>query len=135
MSETAEIEQLAKKRSKLEDEWSSLVQKERTLEGDVKALEERLAAQLAGKIEAKNPAVERLESTKLDLERRLKELQENAESYRMPNAPQTEAAEQEEEPQEQPTEMTVEAAADSSYETAEEETKGKSREEKRRKWL
>lgn len=112
-----------------------MIQKEKTLENDVKALEEKLAAQLATKIEAKNTVVERLESSKQDLERRLKELQENAESFQTPDTVATEAAEQEEEAQEQPAEMTVEAAVDESQEVAEEETRGRSREEKKRKWL
>lgn len=130
-----ELEQLAKKRTKLEDDWSSVVQKEGTLKDDVKALEERLQAQLAGKIEAKNAAVERLESTKRDLERRLKELQESPESFQTPNMPETETAKQEEEQQDQPAEMIVEAAADDSQVIVEEETRGRSREEKKRKWL
>jgi len=135
MSETAELEQLAKKRTKLEDDWSSVVQKESTLKDDVKALEERLQAQLASKIEAKNASVERLESTKRDLERRLKELQESPESFQTPSLPETETAKQEEVQQEQPTEMIVEAVADDSQVIVEEETRGRSREEKKRKWL
>ncbi len=135
MSETVELEQLAKKRTKLEDDWASVVQKESTLKDDVKGLEEKLQAQLAGKIEAKNASVEKLESTKRDLETRLKELQKSPESFQTPNTLETETAEQVEEQQEQPAEMVMEAAADDSQEIVEEETKGRSREEKKRKWL
>ncbi len=136
MSQTAELEQLAKKRTKLEDDWASVVKKENTLKDDVKGLEERLQAQLTGKIEAKNASVEKLESTKHDLEAKLKELQESPESSQTPNMPETETTvEQQEEPQEQPTEMIVEATTNDSQEIVEEPTRGRSREDKRRRWL
>jgi hypothetical protein len=93
-------------------------------------LEEELAAQLAEKIKAKNAAVERLESTKSDLERRLKELREHPKPSQIPEEPLAKEAE----PEEQPPEST-EAADVGEQSQQTDEMKEKHKEDKKRKWL
>ena len=77
MSATAELEQLQKRRTELENAWKSMEQKEKTLGENIKILEEKLAVQaLEEKIKAKNAALAKLESTKSDLEKKLQAPQE-----------------------------------------------------------
>lgn len=137
MSETAALEVLQKKRTELENRWSSQLEKQRTLEGDIQTLEEKLHAQLQEKIKTEDTVLEGLESKRKDLEKRLKELQvpEHPESFQMPDEPTTKVEENKEEEQEQPTEMTVEAAANESDQWQNEDTKEKHKEEKKRKWM
>lgn len=63
------------KRRELENELVSLAQKEKTLENDLRALEEKIIDQLKEDIKTKKSALSGLESRKSDLERRLGELQ------------------------------------------------------------
>ncbi len=129
MSETSLV-QLQKKRSELENDLSSASQKEAALQKELKTLEEELANQLQEKIKAKNASVEKLESTKGDLERRLKELRE----YQEPSPPPAEPVATEVQLQEQPSEATeVASATEESQQTY--EVKDRHREDKRRKWL
>lgn len=135
MSEVAVLEELQKKRTELENHWSSQLQKEKTLEGDIKALEEKVQAQLQEKIKVQGAALETLESKRKDLERRLKELQEQSASSQTLKEPIMEAAEANEEVQEQPAEMTMKAAANDNAQSQTEDTKEKHKEEKKRKWM
>jgi len=128
MSETVQLVQLQKRRTELEGELSSLRQKETTLESDVKTLEEEVAAQLEGKIKTQNTILEKLESTKSDLERRLEELQEQPKPSQMPEDPLTKHAETEEQQQKQPIE-----AADANSQPQQFEEKHK--EDKKHKWI
>lgn len=82
MSETATLEVLNKKRTELENHWSSQLQKQKTLEGDIKALEEKVQAQLQEKIKSENEVLETLESKRKDLEKRLEELQNSKKHIR-----------------------------------------------------
>jgi len=135
MSEKATLEVLQKKRTELENHWSSQLEKQRGLEGDIKALEEKVQAQLQEKIKSEDEVLETLESKRKDLEKRLNELQEQErrESSRRPDEPTTEVAETNEQAQE-PIEMTVAAANDGNQWQAE-EVKERHKEEKKRKWM
>lgn len=130
MSEKAALETLHKKRTELEDQWNSKLQKHKTLEDDVKALEEKVQAQLEQKIKSEDEALETLESKRKDLEKRLAELQENQtpQTIEEPNV----IAEKPEPVQEQPVEMTVAANTDNQWPN--EETRER-RQEKKRKWM
>jgi len=130
MSETTSLVQLQKKRGELENELSSTTQKEAALEKEVKTLEEELAVQLEEKIRAKNTVVERLESTRSDLERRLKELREHPKPSQMLE----EALAKEVEPEEEPVEPT-EAVDNDEQPQQTDEMKEKHKEDKKRKWL
>jgi peptidoglycan hydrolase CwlO-like protein len=80
MSAIEELEQLQKKRTELENKQASLEHKEQEMKEHVRKLEIVVAALLEKKIKAKNAALGKLESTKKDLEKRVKELQENREA-------------------------------------------------------
>jgi chaperonin cofactor prefoldin len=134
MSETP-LAELQKKRTELENHWSSLLQKEKNLKEDVKTLEEKVQAQLESKIKATDVALETLGSKKSDLEKRLKELQEQAGSSQMPNEPWKQSAEINEVTPKQPVEMTAKPAVDS-VQVETEESKDKHKDEKKRsKWM
>jgi uncharacterized phage infection (PIP) family protein YhgE len=132
MSEAATLETLHKKRTELENRWSSQLQKQKTLEDNIKALEEKVQAQLQQKIKTEDEVLETLESKRKDLEKRLTELQEQQKQLQTPDEPTTENVETREPVQEQPIEMTA-SAPDATQEPAE-ETKGSRKEEKKRKW-
>jgi hypothetical protein len=134
MSETTTLEAMHKKRSELENHWSSQLQKQKTLEGDIKALEEKVQAQLQQKIKSEDQVLETLESKRKDLEKRLGELQEQHEASQNLNEPTTEIAEAKEQPQEQPTDIAATTAGDSDQWQSE-EAKEKRKEEKKRKWM
>lgn len=133
MSETPLVE-LQKKRAELENHWSSLLQKEQNLKEDIKALEEKVQAQLEGKIKATDAVLETLGSKRNDLEKRLKELQEHPESSQMPNEPLAQATETNEETHKQLIEMMAKPPAADNEQLENEEIKDKHREEKKRKW-
>ena len=132
MSETA-LETLNKKRTELENHWSTQLQKQRTLEDNIKALEEKVQAQLQQKIKTEDEVLETLESKRKDLEKRLGELQEQQATSQSINEPTTENAEIKEQVQEQPMEMTA-SPVDATQELNE-EAKGSRREDKKRKWV
>jgi len=75
MSETATLSELQIKRRELENELASLSQTEKTLENDLRTLEEKIIDQLKEEIKAKKSALSALESRKNDLEKKLSELQ------------------------------------------------------------
>jgi len=75
MSETATLSELQIKRRELENELASLSQTEKTLENDLRTLEEKIIDQLKEEIKAKKSALSGLESRKSDLEKKLNELQ------------------------------------------------------------
>jgi len=75
MSETIGLSELQIKRRELENELASLSQKEKTLESDLRTLEEKIIHQLKEEIRAKKSALSSLEARKNDLERKLSELQ------------------------------------------------------------
>ena len=77
MSETIALSELQIKRRELENELASLSQKEKTLETDLRTLEEKIIDQLKEEIKAKKSALSSLESRKSDLEKKLSELQGN----------------------------------------------------------
>lgn len=77
MSETIVLSELQIKRRELENELASLSQKEKTLETDLRTLEEKIIDQLKEEIKAKKSALSSLESRKSDLEKKLNELQGN----------------------------------------------------------
>lgn len=136
MSATVELEQLQKKRTELENEQASLEQKEQAMKEDVRKLEIKLLVQLEQKIRAKNEVVDKLESMKRDLEKRLEELQENREFSLMPKEPTPEP--EVEEKQEVSTEEVIERArvlvADGSQQVQPEEQKERRKEEKKRRF-
>jgi chromosome segregation ATPase len=63
----------------LENELASLSQKEKSLENDLRTLEEKIIGQLKEEIKAKKSVLSNLESRKSDLEKKLSELQEKPE--------------------------------------------------------
>jgi hypothetical protein len=132
MSETA-LETLHKKRTELENHWSSQLQKQRTLEDDIKALEEKVQVQLQQKIKTEDQVLDTLEAKRKDLEKRFGELQEQQAASQGPEEPITENAEAKEQVQEQPMEMT--ASASDAPQEPNEETRGSRKEEKKRKWM
>ncbi len=75
MSETAALSELQIKRRELENELASLSQKEKTLETDLRTLEEKIIDQLKEDIKAKKSVLDGLESRKSDLEKKLSDLQ------------------------------------------------------------
>jgi len=75
MSETITLSELQIKRRELENEVASLSQKEKTLENDLRTLEEKIIDQLKEEIKAKKSVLSGLESRKSDLEKKLNELQ------------------------------------------------------------
>ena len=75
MSETITLSELQIKRRELENEVASLSQKEKTLENDLRTLEEKIIYQLKEEIKAKKSVLSGLESRKSDLEKKLSELQ------------------------------------------------------------
>ena len=75
MSETITLSELQIKRRELENELASLAQKEKTIENDLKTLEEKIIVQLREEIRAKKSALSNLELRKNDLEKNLSELQ------------------------------------------------------------
>ena len=129
MSETTLV-QLEKKRNELENELSLTSQKETALEKELKTLEEELAAQLEEQLKAKKTAVEKLESTKSDLEKRLKELRDHPKPWQMPDEPLAKEAEAQE-LQQEPTEAAhIDEQPQQIF-----GIKEKHREDKKRKWL
>jgi len=138
MSATAELEMLQKKRRELESEQASLEQKEQAMKENVRKLLEKLTAQLEEKIKTKNEVVEKLESLKKDLEKRLNELQDNAESSLMPKETKPDPDPENEEKHEETTEQVIERAralvADGGQELPFEEQKERRKEDKKRKW-
>ncbi len=78
MSETITLSELQIKRRELENELASLSQKEKTLEKDLRTLEEKIINQLLEEIKAKKSTLSSLESRKSDLEKKLGELQGKA---------------------------------------------------------
>jgi len=148
MSAVDTLEQLQKKRTELEDKWASLQQKEKTLEENIKALEEKLTVQLEGKISEKNELLGMLESSKRNLEEKLKELQGKPESYSIPEVPKPKEEESfprlstdstleepkiEEERLKQPVRVTVESAV-SGGQPAQHEWQKEREDKKKRKW-
>lgn len=125
MSATAELEMLQKKRRELENEQTSLEQKEQATKENVRKLFEKLTVQLEEKIKAKNEVIEKLESLKRDLEKRLDELQDNRESSLMPKEarPEQEVEEKHEESTEQVIERARALVADGNQELSSEEQK------------
>lgn len=77
MVETAVLNDLQIKRRELENEVASLFQKEISLKGELKKLEEAIIAELEETIKAKKLTLSGLESQKSDLEKKLRELQGN----------------------------------------------------------
>ena len=75
MSETIGLSELQIKRRELENELASLSQTEKTLENDLRTLEEKIIDQLKEEIKAKKSALSGLESRKSELEKKLNELQ------------------------------------------------------------
>ena len=75
MSETIALSELQIRRRELENELASLSQKEKTLENDLRMLEEKIIGQLKEDIRTKKSALSGLESRKSDLEKKLSELQ------------------------------------------------------------
>ena len=71
------LNELQINRRELENELASMSQKEISIKGDLKKLEEGIIAQLERTIEAKKVTLSGLESQKIDLERRLRTLQGN----------------------------------------------------------
>lgn len=132
MSDAATLEVLHKKRTELENHWSTQLQKQRTLEDDVKALEEKVQAQLQNKIKTEDQVLDTLEAKRKDLEKRLGELQEQQATSQSPNEPTNEIAETTEQTLEQPVEM---AAADTDNQLQNEEARGSRKEDKKRKWM
>lgn len=136
MSETTTLEGLQKKRTDLEDQWSSQLQRQKNLEANIKALEEKVHVQLQEKIKAEDTVLEKLESKRKELEKRSDELQEHREAPQRPDEPSTNTAETKERAQEQPMEMTVTAAnPGDQVQLQSEETKERHREDKKRKWM
>lgn len=135
MSETTTLVELQKKRNDLENHWSNLLQKEKNLNNDVKTLEEKIQAQLEGRIKATDSSIGTLESTKGDLERRLKELEERSETQAMPNEPVIETVPINEEPQVMLAPEAPKAVANEGEVWHSEETKERHKEEKKRKWV
>lgn len=129
MSETTTLETLNKKRTELENQLSSQLQKQKNIEDDIKALEEKVQAQLQQKIKSQDEVLETLESKKKDLEKRSEELQEHREPTQSLDEPTTDLAETGEQVQEQPAEMAATANTDDQWQN--EETK----ERKKRKWI
>jgi uncharacterized phage infection (PIP) family protein YhgE len=132
MSETA-LETLHKKRTELENQWSSQLQKQKTLEDNIKALEEKVQAQLQQKIKTEDQVLDTLEAKRKDLEKRLQELQEQQATSQNLEAPTPENTETTEQVQEQPMDMTVNAS-DATQELNE-EARGSRKEDKKRKWV
>lgn len=133
MSETATLETLYKKRTELENQWSSKLQKKKTLEDDIKALEEKVQAQLEQKIKSEDTALETLESKKKELEKRLEELQEKQETPQSIEEPTTIPAANPEPVPEQPIEVAATANFDNQW--SNEDTRDKHKEEKKRRWM
>ena len=75
ISETVTLSELQIKRRELENELASLSQTEKTLETDLRTLEEKIIDQLKEEIKEKKSALSGLESRKNDLEKKLSELQ------------------------------------------------------------
>ncbi len=93
MSTTAELEQLQKKKTELENEWASLEQREKSMGESIKILKEKMAVHdLQEKVKAKRAFVEQLESTKKDLEQKLSSPQEKREPPPTPKAPAQQTA-------------------------------------------
>ncbi len=133
MSDAATLEVLHKKRTELENHWSSQQQKQRTLEDNIKALEEKVQAQLQHKIKTEDQVLDTLEAKRKDLEKRLGELQEQQATSQSIDEPTTEIAETTEHALEQPVEMT--ASASDATQDVNEEARGSRKEDKKRKWM
>jgi len=133
MSDAATLEVLHKKRTELENHWSSQLQKQRTLEDDIKALEEKVQAQLQQKIKTEDEVLDTLDAKRKDLEKRLGELQEQQATSQSTDEPTPEITETTEQVQEQPMEMT--ASASDATQELNEETRGSRKEDKKRKWV
>jgi hypothetical protein len=133
MSEAATLDVLHKKRTELESHWSTQLQKQRTLEDNIKALEEKVQAQLQQKIKTEDQVLDTLESKRKDLEKRLGELQEQQATSQNINEPTTETTETKEQTQEQPMEIT--ASPVDATQQLNEEARGSRKEEKKRKWV
>lgn len=114
LSLSTQLEQFQRKKAELKNELQSMEQREKALGETIKMLEEKMAIQeLEEKVKAKRAVVERLESKKRDLVRRLKEPQKR-----------------------EPMEVTVSAApAGSQQPKKPEEQKEKQEEKKKRKWF
>lgn len=83
-----ELPDIKKKKVELEFQLRSMEEKERILEERAKMLEEKLEIQeLEERLKVKHEVVEQLESKVRDLEKRLKEPQEEPEASRITNEP------------------------------------------------
>jgi hypothetical protein len=133
MSETATLEVLQKKRTELEDQWSSKLNKQKVLEGEIKALEEKVQSQLQEKINSEDSLLQTLESKKKELENRSVELQGHQETDQKPSESLTAVTATNEQVQEQPVEMTTTVAAEGDH-VQNDEIKERHREERRRRW-
>ena len=132
MSETA-LETLHKKRAELENQWSTQLQKQKTLEDNIKALEEKVQAQLQQKIKNEDQVLDTLETKQKDLEKRLQELQEQQVASQNIDEPTTENTENRDQAPEQPMEIT--ASPSDATQELNEEAKGNRKEDKKRKWM
>lgn len=114
MSLSTQLEQFQRKKAELKNELQSMEQREKALRETIMMLEEKMAIhELEEKVKAKRAVVERLESKKRDLVRRLKEPQKR-----------------------EPMEVTVSAAPTGSQQPKKpEEQKEKQEEKKKRKWF
>ncbi len=87
MSST-ELEQIQKKKSELANELRSMEQREKALAEGIKILEEKFAIQeLEEQVKAKRAALDRLESKRKELEKRIKEPQKNPQPLPKPSTP------------------------------------------------
>lgn len=132
MSEAA-LEVLHKKRTELESQWSTQLQKQKTLEDNIKALEEKVQAQLQQKIKNEDQVLDTLENKQKDLEKRLQELQNQQATTQNIDEPTTENTETKDQLQEQP--MEIAASPSDATQDLNEEAKGNRKEDKKRKWM
>jgi len=84
MVETAILSELQIRRRELENELASLSTKELAIKGDLQKLEEEIIAELEETIKEKKLTLNGLESQKSDLEKKLRELQDNRANAQTP---------------------------------------------------
>lgn len=150
---SSQLDQIEKKRVELKSELQAIEQRERTLGESIRMLEEKLAIrELEDRVRVKRQAMERLESRKRDLERRLSEpqpkLQPSPTHHRPQQTPTPQVAQKREEPQENTAmEVTASSARSGSRQPIRiaaptylqprkpEERKGKRQGKKKRKWF